>query len=63
MKKAGDYCPFCKGRMIGQSGSRTCENINCGTYEVNEDNYNIKRSERHDLPKVEKTKKVKKDEM
>jgi len=45
-------CPFCGTVLIGKLGSRICENLGCGSYEVNNDNYNLSKNKRMDLKKV-----------
>jgi len=27
-------CPFCGSKMVGEVGSRVCNNLNCKAYEV-----------------------------
>ena len=52
-----NICTHCGGVMKGQEGSRTCLNFSCGAYEVDDDNYDLPRSKRHDLPKYKRVKK------
>ena len=54
MDVPGPRCSRCGSLFIGKIGSRMCSNLICGSYEVNDDNYDLKRSEREDLKETKK---------
>jgi hypothetical protein len=49
MKTTEKICPFCKNKLIGETGKRICSNIKCGAYEVNDSNYDLKRNKRQNI--------------